>query len=80
MFPKTTILFESIKAMLVFYEMAVAAKEGKAPMKIGWALQAFDELCAEEVIEACESGTAVMAKEYLDFIYHDAARPEWVGE
>jgi hypothetical protein len=80
MFPKTTILLETIKSMLVFYEMAVAAKEGKAPMKMGQALEGFNEFCTEEDIEACDSGTAVMAKEYLDFIYHDAAKPEWVGE
>ena len=74
MYAKETVLLEIIRTTALLFEVAL-----QAPKKIGIAIQTYCEQDVEVICD-CPKDANTMATEFLNWVYLDAPKPEWVKE
>ena len=80
---KAELVFEIIKLQAQLYEIAVGAASGSTPMRAGVALEAWNDVCSldfQEEFEGSEHPAALYAKQFLEWVYLDKERPEWLPD
>jgi hypothetical protein len=79
MFPKEYVVLSIIQASCPLYEIAIGSTTGRTPMKVGVAIRRFAD-CSEVDVAECKEPADNMAKDFLEWVYADGPKPEWVRE